>query len=366
MINYPITDYSLPFKDYIKQTRELIVGRRLDLQTFNEQAERIIDTNCPYELQPPSKGRRKYGALLVHGLLDSPFSLRDTGHSLQQCGVLCRSILLPGHGTRAHDLLQVTADDWIQAVRYGIKSMEQEVEQLYLIGYSTGAALSLLHAQENENIAGVILLAPAIKIKAPVDVVVGCHSMAKLFSAERDWIYRDTEIDYAKYSSVCFNAVDKVTNLTKRLQQSPPPACRQLFIASEDDETISCHAALRFFSQGRHPESQFLLYTTDMSPRADERIMPRNSRHDDLHIQHFAHATVPFAPTNPHYGQHGDYPYASSLQNKEVVFGAFNRIVSNVFNAMYSVGIVKNKRWELTYNPDFEFMASQIQAFIFK
>ena len=146
-IDYPIDNLDLHFTDYIHLTKKTIAEHRVDLHQYREL---IIEANSPFELRPTNPivstqtpTKMKYGALLIHGLLDSPFIMKDAGLHLQSQGLLVRSILLPGHGTVPGSLLNVKYEDWLQAVRYGIASLAKDVEHIFLVGFSTGASLSI-------------------------------------------------------------------------------------------------------------------------------------------------------------------------------------------------------------------------------
>lgn len=365
-VNYPIFDSNLPFADYIAQTRKLIENRREDLADV-ANPDLIIDANCPYELKPTTNQKIRRGALLIHGLLDSPFSLRDIGTRLQEDGFLCRSILLPGDGTTPSDALHVTYHDWIQAVRYGIESLRKDVDEVHLVGYSTGAALSVYHALQDDKIKSIILLAPAIKIKDPIDTVVSWHHLMKLLAKNKQWICREKEIDYAKYSSISFNAVMQVAKLTEvisDLHQEHKLKCPMFIVVSREDQTISSNTAIDFFHRTRHPESRILLYSAWDHRYPDERLILRKTDYSNLRIEHFSHVAIPFAPNNPHYGQLGDYALASHLHNEKCIYGAYNLLEIGACNLLQKAGLMKYKRQELSYNPDFEYMAEQVKQFI--
>lgn len=367
-VDYAIFDSSLSFTAYINHCRNLIKKRRTDLNDHN--ARHIIETNSPFELLPAANGKRaKYGALLIHGLLDSPFSLKDIGMRLQSKGVHCRAVLLPGHGTKPSDLITISYQDWMQAVKYGIESFKNEVDQLFLIGYSTGAALAVAHALQNPDIAGLVLLSPAIQIKAPVNIVVGWHSLKKrLGNHETHWVVADHETDYAKYQSISFNAVAQVSKLTRALRkqkasyQLKTPIC---MIISKEDETISSHRAIDFFCGLHHSASRMLLYSAYENNYPDKRISTRLSYYPDLKIKHFSHIAIPFAPDNIHYGKVGDYLNSSRPGTTHYWYGAYNRLEVDVYNTLHKLGIIQYKRRELTFNPDFDYMASKIDEFIF-
>lgn len=369
-IHHPILDSGLPFSDYIARCRALIEEHRTDLKT--NQAEAIIQANCPFELNPRNpirqNGRLKYGALLIHGLLDSPFSLRDIGSRLQANGILSRAILLPGHGTSPQDLLTVSYHDWIQAVRYGVETLRHEVDEIYLIGYSTGAALSVYHALQDSQISGVVLLSPAIQIRIPMDVMTSWYYISRwLNKKNHGWLFSETENDYVKYHSIGFNAVSQVAKLTgvlKELEEFHPLLIPMYMVISHEDETISSHRAINFFDNTHNPDSRLLLYTSTEHQTNDTRILTRRSTYPELAIQNFSHICIPFAPGNSHYGQAGDYSHASHPGQENVLFGAYNPLQEKFYDGIYGLGLLKEKRHALTYNPDFEFMANNIVKFI--
>ena len=134
---------------------------------------------------------------------------------------------------------------------------------------------------------------------------------------------------------------------------------------SREDETISSRKAIDFFSNLHNQNSKLLLYTAGDHLYTDPRILPRLSRYPDLHINHFSHTSIPFAPNNFHYGQQGDYQHASLIHSDEYMHGAYDQIEQKIYDVLYPLGLVKRKPHELTYNPDFNFMAAQITQFIF-
>lgn len=370
-LKYPSLGQNLTFSDYIARCRALIEDRRTDLHQAGINAKHVLDANSPFELTPENpirSGKRyKYGALLIHGLFDCPFSLRDTARQLQANGVFCRAVLLPGHGTTPSDLLDVNYQEWIEAVRYGVNSLRDEVEQLFLVGYSMGGALSIHHALENNNIDGLVLLAPAIKVKAPVDIVVSWHKLLSLITDNKQWIYSEDEIDYAKYQSIAFNPVAQIATLiekTEKLSNEKPLNCPIYMVMSHEDETVSSHVAVDYFMQLKNPQSKLLLYSAQEHTYPDSRITTRLTQFPNLHIKHFSHVSAMFREDNSHYGIHGDYAHASKTNRPEFTYGAYNHIEVSIYDLLYNLGIITKRRRELTYNPDFPFMANEISQFI--
>lgn len=360
--NNILKNKKITFSDYIQLCRSRIESRRLDLDL--PDAAKIIGANTPFEFLP-SSDKHSCGVLLVHGLFDSPFTLKDIGFELNNQQILCRSILLSGHGTRPEDLLNVHYQNWIDDVLYGIESLRKEVEKVFVIGYSTGAALAVYHALQNQPLDGLILLSPAIKIRHLIDITNNGINILKQIS-QSPWLIQTTESDYVKYSSIPFNAVHQVSALTKvnhqlnKKQELPLPV---LMVLSYEDETISGKEAIRFFSHLPHPKNKMLLYTPKKLTSLDPRIHIRSSSYPHLNIKNFSHSSIPFSPDNSHYGIHGDYPYVSS-PNKNHSYGAYHWMNKKTDKLLHHSGLIKKQRLALTYNPDFSYMTDEIVRFI--
>ena len=180
-------------------------------------------------------------------------------------------------------------------------------------------------------------------------------------------MYQEAESDYAKYQSITFNAVSQVSQLTtviRELNAEYPLSCPIYMALSREDETISSHQAIDFFSNQHNEDSRLLLYTSVDHRYPDTRITTRQCNDPAKNIQHCSHVSIPFAPTNRHYGANGDYLYASHADEKNIIYGAYNRIEQQFFDLLYTAKIIGCRRRELTYNPDFDFMAQDISEFI--
>ncbi|MBA3660370.1 MAG: alpha/beta fold hydrolase [Gammaproteobacteria bacterium] len=345
----------------------MIIKSRDDIQLDSPNGRVILEANSPFEVN--STHQSKCGVLLVHGLLDCPFSLREFSNHLKTQNIPSLAILLPGHGTKPKDLLQVNYHDWLTTVRYGMQKMREKVDRVFIVGFSTGAALALAHTFEKDDVAGLILLAPIFKLATPVDLVMRWHQTFQLKN-HIEWISQVDESDYAKYQSVPLHPVIEVVKLGRHILQTSLKkklSTPMLMITTEDDETISTPEALAFFMKNATPNSELLMYSAKKKMVArDPRITQRNSHYPALHIQQFSHICLPFSPTNPHYGQSGDFVYASHPHNTQLMYGAYNRIETQVSNYLYQLKLLKYRRRILTYNPDFDFTVESILNFIKK
>ncbi|QDU85580.1 Thermostable monoacylglycerol lipase [Planctomycetes bacterium Pla163] len=95
----------------------------------------------PIELGPTDA---EIAVLLVHGFRSTPADFGELPQRLADEGVFVRAMLLPGHGTSAEELATTTADQWIEAVREEYASLAERFPTVRVVGFSMGAACSLL------------------------------------------------------------------------------------------------------------------------------------------------------------------------------------------------------------------------------
>ena len=88
------------------------------------------------------------GVLLLHGMSDSPYSLRNLGQRLHNAGAWVIGLRLPGHGTVPSGLVRIQWEDLAAAVRLAVLHLQEKVDNrpLFLVGYSNGGALAVNYA----------------------------------------------------------------------------------------------------------------------------------------------------------------------------------------------------------------------------
>ena len=67
------------------------------------------------------------GVLLLHGMSDSPYSLRVMGETFHELGYWVVGLRLPGHGTAPSGLKYVTTQDMAAATRLGVEHLAARV-----------------------------------------------------------------------------------------------------------------------------------------------------------------------------------------------------------------------------------------------
>lgn len=225
---------------------------RLEERLFSEMGQRVtskIGTGPEFELVRYSAGsvadpqqfspnwnrsielpvKRPDGAvLLLHGMSDSPYSLRELALSLHQRNYWVLSLRLPGHGTIPSALKHVRWEDMDAAIKLAASHLLTKTGELplHLVGYSTGAALAMSYtidkmSGEDEALpASLTLISPAIGIH-PVARLAGIKDWLSHLPGlgELAWLSIEPEFDPYKYNSFATNAGTQVSRLTRSISQ---------------------------------------------------------------------------------------------------------------------------------------------------
>jgi alpha-beta hydrolase superfamily lysophospholipase len=224
-----------------------------------DPARRDHDWNRSFELPV----ERPAGAvLLLHGMSDSPYSLRALGADLQRHGYHVLGLRLPGHGTAPSGLTTVTWEDMAAATAIGVAHLSAATggAPLHIVGYSNGAALALdytlnaLDGQASPVPASLVLISPSIAVSPTAglarikDWLAGIPGLEPLA-----WTQILPEFDPFRYNSFSSNAAFQVHRLTrsvKRRIESRAPSGRiadfpsTLVFLSSVDATVSTSAVV--------------------------------------------------------------------------------------------------------------------------
>jgi alpha-beta hydrolase superfamily lysophospholipase len=163
------------------------------------------------------------GILLLHGMSDSPYSLRALGETLQRRGFQVVGLRMPGHGTAPSGMATVKWQDMSAVVRLGMTHLYNTVgdKPIHIIGYSTGAALALDFALQVEQgtakpaPASLVLISPAIGLSPAAALAKWSRRLSRLPGLGRlAWLDVAPEFDPYKYNSFTTNAAEQVHSLT--------------------------------------------------------------------------------------------------------------------------------------------------------
>jgi len=181
--------------------------------------------NRSFELTTPNPSAL---VLLLHGMSDSPYSMRHLAESLHQAGMTTLGLRLPGHGTLPSGLVNVKWEDMAAALELAIRHLRDENPgvPIHIVGYSNGATLAInyvLDAQLDSSLPAVeklVLLSPSVEVTGLARLAIWQSRIAHLLGLNKlEWQNVMLEYDPFKYGSFAINAGDQVYRLTNHVKK---------------------------------------------------------------------------------------------------------------------------------------------------
>lgn len=163
------------------------------------------------------EGRTKNSALLIHGLNDSPYYLKDIAKTLFEQGYNVITVLLGGHGLNLEDMKEVSYLDWLNEVRWGLRIAGLLGENVTVGGFSAGGLLAVSASLEFSQIKNLLLFAPALKVKSVAGLgnrTAKLTCMGVLNQISYDSAVGDSPV---KYGTRSVNGACQVMNLINHL-----------------------------------------------------------------------------------------------------------------------------------------------------
>jgi alpha-beta hydrolase superfamily lysophospholipase len=185
------------------------------------------DWNHSYILEP--EGTLAGAVVLLHGLTDSPYSLRHIARVYRDHGYVVVAIRLPAHGLVPGALTDVAWEDWMAATRLAVREARRRIGPslpLHMVGFSNGGALALkyaLDAIEDPKLARpdrLVLISPMIGITRFARFA-GFAALPSFFPAfaKAAWLGVVPEFNPFKYNSFPVNGARQSYLVTHVLQQ---------------------------------------------------------------------------------------------------------------------------------------------------
>jgi len=357
------------------------------------------------------------GAVMLHGMSDSPYSMRSMAERLHQQGVHVVAVRFPGHGTAPSSLTKATWEDMAGATHLAARYLAAKLDgaPLFVFGYSTGGSLAVelsLSAMDDDSLPlpdGLVLFSPAMGLTPLAALTPWQDRLGRLLGFEKfAWNTLEPEYDPFKYRSFPLNAAIQVWRLSNhvdaklagfaeagRLGQMPPVLTFQSVV----DSTVSAEALLNSLyarlPEGGHRIVAYdlnrtagieALMASDPSPVlnrlledeslkfdfsvvtnagvADDRIMLKPGKHSArgeclLNVQwprstySLAHVALPFAPDDPLYGGPDARPYPGIQIGNVALRGESSAL-------RISPGGLLRQSW----NPFFDFQYGELAFFM--
>jgi alpha-beta hydrolase superfamily lysophospholipase len=241
----------LEWRDYLEAEQKLFAEVRANVTDKLEPEERIpanryfdgspiypgkftTDWNRSYVLEP--EGTPVGAVVLLHGLTDTPYSLRHIARSYRARGWVAIGIRLPGHGTVPAGLAKVDWEDWSEATRLAVREARRRIgpsRPLHIVGFSNGGALAMKYALDalgDKSLSRpdrLVLISPMIGITAFARFagVFGWPAIFPAF-ANAAWLSVVPEFNPFKYNSFPINGARQSSLLTRVLQEQIAASAR--------------------------------------------------------------------------------------------------------------------------------------------
>ena len=168
-----------------------------DPRVLYKQERQLI--NQPFFWQ----GNNGKGVLLVHGWSSTAYEVRRLGKYLNENGYTVYGLMLSGHGTVPKDLENVKAEDWIADAEKGYAKLKTTCDKVYVAGTSIGASIALILAEQEKEMAGLVLMATPHKLRFE-KIGVALVKLVLLFNSKQ---YR------TKFYPPTFGASDSITRM---------------------------------------------------------------------------------------------------------------------------------------------------------
>lgn len=247
--------------------------------------------NRTFVFDPPEP---RGGALLLHGLSDSPYSMRALGRILESEGFYVVGLRVPSHGTVPGALREVDWKDGRAAVRIAAASIRARIgsdAKLIFGGYSNGAALALEHtvaALDDDALPrpdGLIFMSPAFAVTRLAALARWQLLLSRLPGLRKlSWQSVLPEYDPYKYNSFAVNAGYQIHLLTSHLESALarlerdgrtgelPPV---LTFTSVADATVAPLASLRrLYGRVANANSEVVLFDVNRNARMESLLKP--------------------------------------------------------------------------------------------
>lgn len=217
--------------------------------------ETAVENAAPYLMT--HKKKAKTGVLLVHGFLSSPAELKAFGEKLHAEGHAVMGVRLSGHGTSPYDLNDRTWDEWLNSIRRGYRIISDFADEVVVVGFSAGGALSLLLASEKpKNLAGVACVSAPLFIQDKMfslvpmmDTVNKVASFLPGVSGIMNFKDSNTSLPHINYQSIPIQALNQLHEMIQTLDMTLEDVeAPSLIIQGTDDPVVKHTSATHIFN----------------------------------------------------------------------------------------------------------------------
>ncbi len=219
----------------------------------------------PGESKPESVGRPEFmrcffsrrGVILVHGYMAAPEEMRVLAEKLHRSGYNVYLTRLRGHGTSPEDLAAIRWEKWYDSVSRAYIVMKNTVGNFAIIGFSTGAGLSLLQAsQKQKKFRGVISINAPLKLQNIASrlssaVVIWNTLLARMHikKGTMEFVQNEPENPQINYFRNPVTGVNELAKLMSTVEENLKNiSIPTLIIQGSEDPVVDPASALEIFN----------------------------------------------------------------------------------------------------------------------
>ena len=295
--NDAFADVQREVLDELPAEDRISINRYFDASPVNPQRF-AQNWNHSFVLTP--MGAPRGAVVLLHGLTDSPYSVRHIAMRYVEHGYVAVAVRMPGHGTVPAGLTTTRWEAWAATTRLAVRtarSLAGETVPLHLVGYSNGGALALKYALDSLSDPKLarpdrlVLLSPMVGITsfARFAGVLGWPAAFPSF-AKAAWLDVLPEYNPFKYNSFPVNAARQSSQVVRAVEEAFIKAAKSgalaklppvLTFQSVLDATVSTRAVVDSLYR-KLPANGSELVLFDINRRAGVGPMIRPSQADAL------------------------------------------------------------------------------------
>ena len=190
-------------------------------------------------------------------------------------------VRLKGHGTSPWDLRERGWRDWLQSLQRGYRILQGLCERICLVGFSTGGALSLIHAASAPpGLAGVASVSAPIKVRNRnlvfVPLVHGANKVVGWLSSYEGVLpfrSNDSEHPHINYRNMPIRGLHEFRRVTEQLKDRLPDVrCPTLVVQSTDDRVVNPQSAEHIHATVRSETKRLTMIPSDRHGILNEDI----------------------------------------------------------------------------------------------
>ncbi|MDP6439520.1 MAG: alpha/beta fold hydrolase [Candidatus Brocadiia bacterium] len=207
--------------------------------------------------------------VLLHGFPSTPADFGDLPAALDEAGWDVWAPLLPGFGTDAGDLAQVSAEEIVAGAGHELDRMRASYRRVVLLGFSMGGAVALVLSERSPPDA-LVLVNPFLRARHKVRYVLSPRTWHRVCSAFVDhvvkppWLVhverREARARLVAYRAMPLRAVGEAFRIADLGRAAAPADVPVLVLLSEQDGAVSpaaVRAAYEAFEVGEKSIATF-------------------------------------------------------------------------------------------------------------